>query len=815
MFFSQELRQVAIVGLGGIGKTQVALQFAYWVKENKPEYSIFWVPALSSASFEQAYSEIARKFSIQMSAEDRDINEAVRRYLESEESGQWLFLLDNADDEKLLLGDSDTPGLDEYLPQSDTGLVLFTTRSNKVAQQVADEVVELDEMGPKEAIRLLQVSLNRDIGNSAVADDLMKELAYLPLAITQAAAYLKINRISITEYLRLLRGTEQDMVGLMTREFHDKTRYKGSHNAVATTWLVSFDQIRKYDIDAANLLSYMSRIEPKGMPLSILPKPESEERLVNAIGTLCGYALISRRGDTDVFDMHSLVHLSTRVWVARQDLAIQVTQDMIQHLTDIFPANKPENRMVWRQYLPHTLRALDEDNLADMEEKCHLYMAVGACLYFDGRFKEAVRCFEACSKWRENHLPEDNRDLLYAQHELTVAYISNDQVKEAIELLEKVVAIKEGIYAEDHRSRLASQHWLAVAYKDNGQVKEAIELLERIVAIEGKTMAENNPTRLDSQHELAIAYKKNGQIEEAVRLLEHVVEIEGTVFAEDNPSRLTSQHELAVAYFDSGRLKEATELLERIIKIKEGIYTEDDPKRLASQYELSRAYSADGRVKEALQLLEHFVNIRGRSIGEDNPKQIMWQLELALSYTENGKLGQAVELLERVVDIVDRAFPEDEPIRLASQYFLGKTYTDNGQVKKAIPLLEKIAKVEGRPSKDRPRLLDVQKTLAIAYQADDRTKEAIAMFEHVVQDEEILAEDDPVRLVSKFWLAKSYLAGGRAKEAIKLLAHIAEVERVLPKDDPERLATLQALAECYRANGQDQEAMEISKEFSI
>ena len=84
---------------------------------------------------------------------------------------------------------------------------------------------------------------------------------------------------------------------------------------MATTWLVSFDQLRISDSAAADLLSFMSRIEPKAIPQSILPSLESEEQMVNAIGTLCGYAFLVEREDDKVFDMHRLVHLATRIWV--------------------------------------------------------------------------------------------------------------------------------------------------------------------------------------------------------------------------------------------------------------------------------------------------------------------------------------------------------------------------------------------------------------------------------------------------------------------------------------------------------------------
>jgi tetratricopeptide (TPR) repeat protein len=331
------------------------------------------------------------------------------------------------------------------------------------------------------------------------------------LAITQAAAYLNTNQVSIAEYLGLLRGTEQDMIGVMSRTFQDSTRYRGSQNAVATTWLVSFDQIRKSNSTAADLLSLMSCIEPKAIPRSILPGSQSEEQVVHALGILCAYTFVVRRGESKTFDMHSLVHLATRIWVQKHDLTVQTREKAVRHLAVVFPSNDYANCYLWREYLPHALRALQGREGRDIKETYDLYMRVGQCLQAYGRIKNAVRCFEEAYQWRKSHFPEDHPDRLASQHALALAYKANGQVKEAVELLQQVVKIEESTLAEDHPSRLASQHALASAYKANGQVKEAVELLQQVVKIKETTLAEDHPSRLASQHALASAYKRMGR----------------------------------------------------------------------------------------------------------------------------------------------------------------------------------------------------------------------------------------------------------------------------------------------------------------
>jgi tetratricopeptide (TPR) repeat protein len=310
------------------------------------------------------------------------------------------------------------------------------------------------------------------------------------------------------------------LIGVISTEFHDNGRYRGTANAVATTWLVSFDQIRRSDAAAAELLMFISYIEPKAIPQSILPSMESRHIMTQAIGTLCSYAFFSRRGQSSVYDMHSLVHLATRVWIQKHKHIEEIAARALRHVAEVFPTDDHENRNMWREYMPHALKLVQGSE--DLEEKYNLYYWIGRCLHVDGRVREAVDCFERYYLWKEKTLDETHLDRLASQHDLALAYKANGQVAKAVALLEKVVEIQRKTLDETHPSRLASQHNLANAYQDNGQVAKAVALLEKVVEIQRKILDETHPSRLASQHDLANAYRANGQVAKAVTLLEKV-----------------------------------------------------------------------------------------------------------------------------------------------------------------------------------------------------------------------------------------------------------------------------------------------------
>lgn len=321
LFAKQDCHEIAVVGLGGVGKTQVALQFAYAVLETHPVVSVFWIHALSLETFEQSCIAVASVLGILDTGEDKkDVKVLVQQHLSAEKAGKWMLIMDNADEMDVLEGSSGKKGILDYLPKSDSGLTVFTTRDKTTAQALAgNNILDVEKLDLATASALFEKMLTqRDtLREEAVIEELLQELDCLPLAITQAAAYVNTNAISVEEYLRLLRSTEQDLIFIMSKEIRDSTRYKNAANAVAKTWLVSFEQILRQDAHAASLLQYLSWIDWKAIPRSILPAVEPEAQMTSAIGTLWSYSLITARSDGKTYDMHRLVHVAVKVSTLR------------------------------------------------------------------------------------------------------------------------------------------------------------------------------------------------------------------------------------------------------------------------------------------------------------------------------------------------------------------------------------------------------------------------------------------------------------------------------------------------------------------
>ncbi|KAG9494769.1 hypothetical protein J7337_013908 [Fusarium musae] len=684
LFKTDGCNRVALVGLGGAGKTQVALHMAYWAKRHEEDCSVFWIPAFSMAGFEQECVKLVKKLDISCS-EGEDPKEVVKRHLSSGKVKRWFMVVDNADDIDILrFSRSSDKGIFSFLPHHDNGRILITTRSREVAFAMKIQVVELMQMDPKEASDLLRTLLDNENGSrdDELRDDktlttLLEGLTYLPLAIAQAAAYMNIYKTNIAEYVQICDNADKkNIIELLEQKCDDETYYDESQSAVATTWIVSFDRIRSSNQAAADLLSFMAFIESRAIPRSILPVFETEQQTTRAIGILKSHGFLTQRGLDAIYDMHRLVHMVTRKWIEQKGESREIQLMSLARVKLVFPDDEWKNRELWRQYLPHALQLLR--CLGDIENQnvAHLGFRVGQCLLRDNRDKEAVGIFEHVVKTYDSTLPGDSRWQRISRLFLATAYLETELQEKAMEILQAIVDFEKRILAEDDPTLLTSQHVLASAYLRIGQAQKSVDILKLVTNIEQQTLAENDPSRLAGQHALAEAYIYIGQAQLAVEILESVTKIQEGMLSEDDPDRLSSQHTLAAAYISCKQEKKAIEILEWVVEIEKRFLAEDHPNLLAGQYQLAKAYFKDGQMARAIEILEWMVETKKRLLAENHPNLLKGQYQLARAYFKDGQIARAIGILEDLVRIQTQTESHNSRIFRLSKSLLQTCYDE-------------------------------------------------------------------------------------------------------------------------------------------
>ena len=323
-------------------KSQLALQYVHSIRHARPQTFVFWVHASTRARFEEAYKDIADRLQLPERSDPKtDVLRLVSDWLLDETNGQWVMVVDNADDPGAFCqrdgADIGTQtSLATFLPQSVNGAILVTSRSKDAAFRLVGGYNNMEKvlaMSEGEGLQLLRSKLRHPPAEDS-ALELLRELDYIPLAISQAAAYIgRRARMTVTRYVEELRKSSEKRTSLLRWDAGELRRDANASNSILTTWIISFEQIRKERRSAAELLALMSFFNPQGISETTLrqyrkhlvsahgARDEKEEKEIESafdedLDTLQAYSLVSVMNDADTCEMHASVQFCTRVWLA-------------------------------------------------------------------------------------------------------------------------------------------------------------------------------------------------------------------------------------------------------------------------------------------------------------------------------------------------------------------------------------------------------------------------------------------------------------------------------------------------------------------
>ncbi|MCJ1421269.1 hypothetical protein MMC32_007631 [Xylographa parallela] len=386
-FFKEDKqRQLALYGLGGIGKTQILLQYAH-IYKHTVRRPVFWVSAVSASRFQNHYREIAMQLKLLNRDSDAEVDvlRLVKEALEKKDCGDWLMIVDNADEKGVLFDTASgfKKSLVSYVPENTTGSILYSTRSSAMAKRLANHTRKVGELTKEESRTLLSTNLNDITADTIAAEEcteLLEELEYLPLAIAQAAAYMKCKRWSVAKYLAYYRRDmsldllkhEIPVLGSEECDSEDDHLEERSKNAVLRTFILTFRHLQDQDARAAKILSLMACYNWQNIPFELLRYIEgdscwltvSRERKIPgpfaaSIGTLMEFSLVTTSVDDCKYTIHRLVKLSTLYWLECQSQKSLWMDRALERLTIEYPKKGHPDKAKRALFISHIDSLLD------------------------------------------------------------------------------------------------------------------------------------------------------------------------------------------------------------------------------------------------------------------------------------------------------------------------------------------------------------------------------------------------------------------------------------------------------------------------
>ncbi|KAF6800116.1 Kinesin light chain 5 [Colletotrichum musicola] len=610
----------ALVGLGGFGKSQMAIQFAHRLHATSPKTSVFWVHGSTGATFEESYRSIIDVLALPR-RHDSDVNVLVmvRDWLQREDVSPWLMIVDNTDDFEMLFSKNDNEHLVvSYLPKRENGKILITSRSRDVAERLTGDVNMVNtvlKMEEAQALQLLQKKLGQDVDENA-ALRLSRTLECIPLAVNQAAAYInrRSPRMTIQSYLDEFQQSEKRRGTLLRSDGGDIRRYDGVSNSVLVTWQVTFEQIKREQPRATNLLSLMSYFYTQNIPDYILDDYSS--------GNTDSKKNYTKHGETMRLSNYSKAEVIVQQAVStRAEILGQEHPSTLTSMANLASTYRNQGR--WKEAEELEVRVMETTSTVLGEEHPHTLtsMANLALTYMNqGRWKEAEELEVRVMETRKRVLGEEHPDTLTSMANLALTYMNQGRWKEAEELNVQVMETRKRVLGEEHPSTLTSMANLASTYRNQGRWKEAEELFVRVMETRKRVLGEEHPDTLTSMANLASTYMDQGRWKEAEELNVRVMETRKRVLGEEHPSTLTSMANLASTYMDQGRWKEAEELNVRVMETTKRVLGEEHPDTLTSMHNLAFTWKDLEQWEDAMQLLQDCVRRRENVLGVDHPE---------------------------------------------------------------------------------------------------------------------------------------------------------------------------------------------------
>ena len=677
-------------------KSQIAIEYAYRVRDQSPAKWVFWVHAGTRARFEEGYRRIAEATKMDGWDDPKvDILRLVRSWLCDESNGQWTLVVDNADDagvfsydvsQSRAAGSLNQPAelLSEFLPQSPNGSILITSRSQEVARRLTGNHAsnfQVKPMDMDDALALLEKKLPYTTARDE-AIQLVHALDAMPLALTQAAAFIsqRAPRMSVSRYLDEVGRSDKDRARLLKTDVGDSRRDGHASNSIIATWQISFEHIREKKPTAARLLSLMSMFDRQGIPESLLHNGYKVD-FDDDIHILSSFSLVAMSADGSVFEMHRLVQFSTKKWLELYG-ELEVWRGRSSTLMDInFPLGELENWPVCQLLFPHAHAMVNNQPKDTHALKAWASVLFKAAWYMReiGQYNKAQELDFAAFEVRKSVFGAEHPYTLNSLNSLGTVLTGQGQYSKAEAVHHQVLEGRKRVLGEDHPDTLHSMGNLAVTYLYQGRWKDAEELEMQVIETSKMKLGEDHPDTLFSMGSLASTYWNQGRWKEAEELRVQVIEMSKTKLGEDHPNTLHSMGNLAVTYLSQGRWKEAEELGLQVMETRKTKLGEDHPDTLLSMGNLALTYLHQGRWKNAEKLGMQVMETRKTKLGEDHPITLTSMANLAFAWKEQGRHVEALNLLQECVQRRRRVLSVGHPDTITSSERLNDWETSQEQ----------------------------------------------------------------------------------------------------------------------------------------
>jgi tetratricopeptide (TPR) repeat protein/transcriptional regulator with XRE-family HTH domain len=713
-------------GLGGVGKTQTAIEYAYRYANDYA--AVFWVSAETAESLTTSFLTLAEVLALpeQREHEPSKLVTAVIRWLNTH--SDWLLIFDNVEDIELVK---------RFLPSSRRGALLFTSRQQALG--FTAQALDLQQMTLEEGMhlllyraRLLEATASPDqltLDEQAAAKELVTLMDALPLALDQAGAYIEATQCSLTDYLHLFQTSSLALL--------DKREAHADHpQSVAATVAFAVERVQAQAPVAADLLRLCAFLSPDNIPQELFVRKVGEARgpwpsfdpleWDKALGVLRRYSLINRQADTGLLSLHRLVQV---VLKARMDHTSyrQWAYQAVETVNFGFPA--VELLTTWSQcqrVLPHAqvCATLIEEEQIVSEAAGRLLQQLGTYLLEEAQYAQAENYLTRAYAVRVRLFGEQHPVTADSLNYLAELAYYQGNYQQAEQQQAQALRIREQKLGPQHPDVAISLNNLASAYWIQGKYRQAEPLYRRALQIREEVLGSEHLDTAEVLQNLGTLLLDQGRYDEAEPPLERCLKIWRQILGSEHLYLMTIWNNLGRLYYAQGRYAEAEQLYLQAKTLGEQAHTTQHPFYAITLNNLANLACTHQEWEQAESWYREAFQIRESVLGPGQPRTVQTLHDLATLYAKQGQVEQASELYQRVLALREKILPPEHPDTAETLHQFALLREAQGNAQEAIALYQRALPIREQVfGAQHPKTIATRKRLRALLHASGMTEE--------------------------------------------------------------------------------------------
>ena len=710
---------VVLLGMGGSGKTQLALEFCRQAEKDLGFMDLFWINASSPVSVIQSYKAVAKRLSKsqQDDANSEHVISLVQDNLRAWEQ-PWLFVFDNYDNPKAFQPHS----IHYYIPKGKGRRILFTSRHKDSAR--LGHKVEVSDMTVSEGLEVLLQRPPKNDEESLQGKEIAAILGYLALALDQAGSYLRARKLRLRDFASSYQKCKEDILKTIPDEWEYQNvtsdQEKENRLNIFTTWELSFNQISGHEkevqqkehflslaaffditvISDRYFEAYFNEKQPDWMALMSSEGTWDIDKLGGVLAEFDKLSLIQTQEhaiDEQLFSIHPVV----RDWIqlrksreVRQRFAQELIITLRSYLKGI--DSNELSLETNQETLLHidSCVNLDKDLLSEasyrsLDDDWYAAYAFAEFYRRQGRYEEAVKLFEQALRHASKELGPSHKVTCITMENLASVYRQQGRFDEAEKLLNRILVEGEKTLGTKHPDMLSVANTLATVYYRQTRYNEAEQLYKKILNDKEERPGAMHLVTLGTASNLANVYSIKGQYKEAEKLYKQALTGSIKNLGPTHPDTLRAMHNLGQAYRDQRQYDKAEKFYERALTGKKEKLGATHPSTLRTVHCLGAVYQYQRRYDEAEKFYTQALTGRNEKLGVTHPDTLNTVHNLGSLYYDQRRYDEAEVFYKRALTGREEKLGVTHPGTLRTAGGLATLCRDQGQDDEAEVLAQK------------------------------------------------------------------------------------------------------------------------------